>query len=190
MNKKEEDYSRETEDSEEDSKENSNRKKTKREGKYRRGIEILKLIIFVIVLIGICFATYYLFFYTKTCSDRDCFSKALVLCERAKWLNDDAEATWIYTIKENSKDKCEISVKLLQAKKGKQEIEKIEGKEMICYLPVGTLTVPEENLELCSGELKEGLQDLVIKRMHSYILENLGQINEEIGKIENLTKPL
>lgn len=159
----------------------------KKRGEYRRGIEILKLVILVAILIGVCFATYYFFFYTKTCSDKDCFSKAFVLCERVKWLSDDAEATWLYTIKGESENKCEIDVELLQAKKGKQEIEKIEGKKMSCYVPSGTLAVPEENLELCSGELKEGLQDLIIKQMHSYIIENLGQINQEI---ENLTKPL
>ena len=39
---------------------------------------------------------------------------------------------------------------------------------------------PVENLGLCHGLLKEGLQDLIIKKMHTYIIENMGKINEEL----------
>jgi len=53
---------------------------------------------------------------------------------------------------------------------------------MTCYIPYGSLTVPQENLKNCHGELKEELQDVIIKKMHTYILDHIGEINKELEK--------
>ncbi len=160
----------------------------KRKKPYSLKIEILKLIVLFLILISSSIAVYYFFFYTPRCFDESCFSLALISCERTEYLKDSPEATWLYVIKGKSvkeKEECEVYIKFIQAKKGKTDIMSIEGKEMICLLPLGALMQPEQNLEFCTGKLKEGLQDLIIKRMHAYILENLETINEEI---ENVTK--
>ena len=151
-------------------------------GDYKRGKEILKFVIVLVIFLAVLAVVYYLFFYAETCPDQECFSKAIVKCDRARWLNDAEEATWFYTIKGSSGGNCEIEVKLLNIKKGKTDIGKAEGKSMLCYTPLGVMTSPGKDLASCTGQLKEELQDLIIKKMHSYILENLGKINEELTK--------
>ena len=157
----------------------------KKKKPYNFKIEIIKAIVIFLILVGSSILVYYFFFYTETCFDTECFSRSLVSCDRVKWINDAEEATWFYTLNGKLNDKCEIDVKLLQVKRGKLDLEKAEGEEMKCFFPPGTLFSPEQNLGLCTGRLKESLQDLIIKRMHSYILKNLENINEEIG---NLTR--
>lgn len=166
--------------------------KKEKKYKYNRTNEIIKLIVILLVLIAVCVGIYYFAFYTKSCENEDCFSKALIKCERASWINDGEEATWLYNIESFAKGKCRVDVRLLQIKKGKIDIEKAQKKEMSCYFPIGISLRPEQNLESCTGELKEILQELIIKRMHSYILENLEEINVNIkglGEIANLTSP-
>ena len=147
---------------------------------FDKKLEIIKLSILFFVLLVSCLLTYYFFFYERACLDKECFQKALVECKKAKWKNDMADATWLYTIKGPYKGKCEIEVKLLLAKEGKSDITEAEGKKMSCFLPLSIIENPEQDLNKCNGELKEELQGLMIKRMHSYILENLGEIGEEL----------
>jgi hypothetical protein len=51
---------------------------------------------------------------------------------------------------------------------------------MICSLERGVVIAPESSLDDCAGELKEGLQDLVISRLHKYIVQNIGKINADL----------
>ena len=152
----------------------------KRREAYNLKIEILKFAVIVLILIASCFAVYYFGFRIRSCDSQKCFSDSLGLCNKAKWINDNDEATWLYTINGIKDKKCEVNVKLLQAKKGKTDMEDVEGKEMNCYIPAGVLISPEQqNLQECHGLLKEDLQDLIIKRTHLYLLKNLGEINKE-----------
>ena len=150
-----------------------------KKGVYRRNAEILKFVIAVVILLSVSAIVYYFFFYTKTCQDQECFSKSIVECKRVEWINDAEEAIWFYSIEGKSENKCEVEVKLLTVKKGKSDMGEAEGKSMLCYLPLNTMTSPGGDLEKCTGPLKEDLQSLIITRMHSYILENLGEISEE-----------
>ena len=78
-------------------------------------------------------------------------------------------------------DSCEVNVKLLQAILGACDSLRLEGEEMVCYLEKGVAVAPESDIGVCSGRLKEELQGLIIERMQSYLLENLGQLNYEAG---------
>lgn len=186
---------RDGESSEKEKKERAKNRKGKKNKPYHLGIEIIKLIVIGMIIVLSSVAVYYFFFYSSSCENKDCFYSALVSCERVKWINDAQEASWLYTIEgkgrmpgaEDTEAKCIVAVKLLQGKKGTTDIMSAEGKEMKCYIPLGTSTVPGQKLEFCTGELKEELQNLIIKRMHKYLLENLEGINEEIG---NLTSTL
>ena len=51
---------------------------------------------------------------------------------------------------------------------------------MNCMLPLGVRMIPESDIGNCHGLLKEGLQDIIIKRLHTYLVENIGQINLEV----------
>lgn len=146
------------------------------------GKTVLGLLAGIVIFLLILLAMFYFLLYTEKCQDAACFNEDIIRCKRASWTNDAEEAVWIYTIKGKSEGSCATEVKLDTIKEGKLDIGKAEGKSMVCYLPLGTMAVPGKDLERCTGPLKEELQDLIIKRMHSYILENLGDISEELTK--------
>jgi hypothetical protein len=145
---------------------------------------LLVFLIIVVFLLLVYFVVYEDIFliFTRDCPDEDCFKQNLVKCRRAQHVSDKQEAAWMYTIKGREEGRCEVEVELLSIKEGEIDLRSAEGKKMTCYLPLDAVTVPGEDLSLCTGILKEELQDLIIKRMHSYILENLGQINEELNR--------
>jgi hypothetical protein len=69
---------------------------------------------------------------------------------------------------------------LLQGELSNQDSVRLEGQEMTCFLPKGVVMIPESDIGRCHGLLKEGLQDLVIEKLHAYLVQNLGQINLEM----------
>ena len=155
---------------------------------YKKNIEVLKFVVVAIIFLAILIVVYYFFVYTEKCENENCFNEHLTKCRKTKWLNDAEEATWMYTIKGYFKKSCEVEVKVLNIKQGKLDIKEAEGKSMNCYISPGIIVKPAENIEYCTGELKEEMQDIIIKRMHSYILENLGEISEELTKpMQNAT---
>lgn len=85
-----------------------------------------------------------------------------------------------YTVRGTSGDSCVVNVELLQGELNNQDSIKLEGREMRCRLPSGVIMIPESDIGNCHGELKEGLQDLVIKKLHTYLVRNLGQLNLEL----------
>jgi hypothetical protein len=145
--------------------------------KKRFGIALVILFIALVV-----FTSYYLFIYPKPCADTNgqCFVDAMTNCKRVSWIREDAQASWVYTIKENIKgNNCWVEVKLLKMKDGTIDSEELQGKEMNCIVPKGETQFPEKDISRCSGELKEELQDLIIQRMHNYLLSNVGEIKGE-----------
>jgi len=142
--------------------------------KLQRKVGIALVILFLAL---IAFAIYFLIFYPTPCPDSQCFVDSMANCKRASWIREDSQATWVYTIKGNSKgDLCKVEINLLKIKQGDLDTEKLQGKEMICLVHKGETQFPEKDISRCEGELKEEMQDLVIQRMHNYILENLGDI--------------
>ena len=140
-------------------------------------------IIFIIVIVAITLAIIFLqFIFVQKCSNIECFNTALLECRKTSFLNDATDATWLYTIEGKKGSECVVNVKFLQAKQGTVEIVKIEGKDMDCYLPFGAIQSPQQDLTRCHGLLKEGMQDLIIKKMHAYIIEHLGEISSELEK--------
>jgi hypothetical protein len=53
---------------------------------------------------------------------------------------------------------------------------------MTCYYPLGTAAYAEKDLSKCHGLLKEELQTIIINKLHAYILENLGKVEEGLEK--------
>ena len=161
--------------------------------KFKRGLETaigykhynklkkrvgLALIILITALV--LFTGYFLIFYARPCTDTSCFASAIETCRRVSWIREDAQASWLYVIKGNAEvDACKVQVKLLKMKQGTIDSEKLQGKQMTCILQKGETRFPEKDISRCSGVLKEELQDLIIQRMHNYLLENVGEIQEE-----------
>jgi hypothetical protein len=144
---------------------------------------IAYIAIVVIVILAVLGAGYLTFFYNPECKNFECWQKYMSRCSRATFINEEPEASWGYTIKGMSNKQCHITVKLLQAKQGELGISKIIGEEMDCYYPKGTATYVEKDLSKCHGLLKEELQQIIINKLHAYILENLGEFDKALGRV-------
>ena len=142
----------------------------------------VKAILLVVIVILILIAIYFTFFFSYTCKDLSCFRAHQEKCSRTKFTNYVEDATWKYSIAGKSKGECKINVKLAELKKGEINFKEFEGKSMNCYLPKGSIAAPESDLSKCHGELKEALQETIINKLHAYIINNLGEINEELRK--------
>jgi len=137
----------------------------------------------VAVLIGLVASVYYSYFYINQCDSAECFSEAMVDCKRNSYISDTADTVMEYDILGKEDGKCAVNVELIRIKQGGTELTVLEGKEMKCYVPLGVYTSPEKDLKNCHGLLKEEIQELIIKRMHTQIVENLGKISEETTKV-------
>jgi len=137
--------------------------------------------IVLIVVIGL--AVYFTFFFSYTCDDLSCYQAHQKECVKTKFINDQEEITWGYKIKGIDDKRCVVNVNALSIKEGEANNQKLIGKEMDCYLPLNSAVAPESDISRCHGRLKEELQNSIIQKLHSYILENVGQISEELEEI-------
>jgi len=136
------------------------------------------LILLIIALIS--FSSYFLFFYARPISNSAEFVDAMARCRSVSWIREDSQASWLYTIKGGAKgDACNVEVQLLKMKEGTIDSEKLQGKKMTCTLLKSATGFPEKDISKCEGELRGDLQDIIIQRMHNYLLKNVGEIREE-----------
>jgi hypothetical protein len=140
--------------------------------------KVLRKTLIVLILIGVIIGAYFQFFFYYKCEDNNCFRARQETCSKTKYISDTEDTTWLYQINGKTADKCEIDVNVLQIKKGTLDKQILEGKSMTCLVNLGTLSSPESDITKCHGVLKEELQNLIIQRLHSYILENIGNIGE------------
>ena len=120
--------------------------------------------------------------YSPSCQNYECWQKYMTKCKKASFVNEQTEASWGYEIKGKTDNQCDIEVTLLLAKKGELGINELVGDKMTCSYKIGTATYAEKDLSSCHGLLKEELQTLIINKLHSYILENLGQVAEGLDQ--------
>lgn len=132
----------------------------------------------VVVAIAVVLIAYLNFVYSPECQNYECWQKYMSRCSKATFVNEEPEASWGYEVSGASGKQCLVNVKLLLAKKGDLGISDIVGSEMTCTFPLGTSAYAEKDLSKCHGLLKEELQTIIINKLHVYLLENLGQIEE------------
>ncbi|MFA5174418.1 MAG: hypothetical protein WC438_04520 [Candidatus Pacearchaeota archaeon] len=143
------------------------------------GIALMILILGLII-----FSIYFLVFYAKPCSDDKCFVSSVETCKSVSWVREDEQASWIYIVKGNAGgDACKVEVRLKEMKQGTIDSEGLQGKQMTCIFQKGSTQFPEKDISQCTGPLKEELQDLIIQRMHNYLLENVGEIKQEFTAV-------
>ncbi len=150
-----------------------------------RRLLLNKPVIITVLFILIALNVFYIFFfYSKPCADFECFKSSMEDCNRANYINEEAEATWGYNILGSADDSsCLVNVKLLQAKEGESGISELAGYDMNCDVLKGIGTYPDKDLSRCHGRLKEELQGLVINKLHINILENLQEIKKSLGGV-------
>lgn len=147
-------------------------------GALRRILIIIVAIVAVVMLLALL---YFSFFYTKKVDNQTDFNKELYNCDKAVFLNDEQSAVWQYDITGKANGACRVEVSLITAKEGVADIKTLEGQSMTCDLPMGSINSPESNLKLCHGLLKEGIQEILIEKMHAYVTTNLGVIGNATG---------
>ena len=147
-------------------------------GKLKKSV-IFMIILLVIIMLG--FLYYFFDYFPRKCNDVDCYQNALVNCKKSFYIKEEENYVWRYDIlNKNDKSSCNVKVRLLKVKKGDVEIDDFMDKEMICIVQKYEYTYPEKDMLRCTGNLKEKLQEIIINRLHNYILQNLEKINQKL----------
>jgi hypothetical protein len=146
---------------------------------------VLKGLLAFVVLVAVGWGVWFLFFSYEDCSDWYCFSDGLADCDRVKFIGG-TDMIFEYVINGGFGDECKVGVTLLRDRLNNQGSVDLEGLSMVCVLPKGVVMVPENDMALCHGLLKEGLQDLIIEKLHVYVVKNLGQLNLEIADLPDI----
>lgn len=141
-----------------------------------------KVIVVLVLLVVVLLVLWFRFFGYKNCGDWNCFNENLKACDRAEFVGG-ADMIFGYTIRGALDAGCKVDVELLVGELNNQDSISLERQKMSCILPMGVVMIPESNIGNCHGMLKEGLQDLVIKKLHTYIVQNLGKINLEVLEV-------
>jgi hypothetical protein len=142
----------------------------------------LKILLSVLTVLILATAVYFTFFFYYKCDDISCYRANQEKCVKTKFFNDAGDAVWFYKINGKEDEKCEIVLQIMNLKHGSADKEILEGKIMTCYLPLGSEVNPETDLSRCTGPLKEELQNMIIQKMHKYIIENIGQFDENLNR--------
>ncbi len=141
-----------------------------------------KIVIGIATLVVLLVAVYFTFFFYYRCDDLGCYRGHQEKCARTKFLNEDADALWQYRIDGKKSGQCVVNVEIVRLKEGTIDKSVLEGKSMNCYLELESIVNPEQDLSLCHGALKEEMQNLIIQKLHKYVLENVGNISSELNK--------
>ena len=145
--------------------------------KKRLNIKAIAIIVAIALLIS---CTSYLMLYKKQCLSQTCFINSMWKCSKITFLSVQENSTWYYSINGMSQGNCVVSVKAINLKTDVETANALIGKSMDCEIPkdIAGSFMPEAKIEFCHGLLKEALQDLIIKKMHLFIIQNIGLINQ------------
>ena len=141
------------------------------------------VILIALLVIGLVIAAgaFYLFFYYRSCADEGCFLFELRDCQRAKYISETGGNAWQYFVEGSSRGACKVTVKNIAV--ADASFSSIVGKKMTCRVPkeqAGTFIELQQRLEFCSGPLKESLQEIVIDKLYTYIIQHIGEITEDV----------
>ena len=147
--------------------------------KRKKGLD-LKAILMILAILLIAAGACYLLFYKKQCLNQTGFVDSLWKCKKVTFLNEQENSTWYYSIKGLSGNNCGVYVKSVKLITDVETASALVGKSMSCDIPkeIAGSFLLETRIEYCHGVLKEAIQDLIIKKMHLFIVQNIGQINQ------------
>jgi len=135
--------------------------------------------------------TFFAFFFgviKKTCKDDRCFNDALKRCRMANYLKLQNYNYYRYSIEGGEGEYCKLNIKLVKMAAGtpQDKIDLFEGKSMTCKIPRSELSKVQSDkiegvLKYCTGPLKEAMYQLIIEKLYTLIIANMGEI---IGGVE------
>src|SRR3989344_6471924 len=147
-----------------------------------------KVIIYAIIALFILLMLLYFFGAIKrTCSDDECFENKINSCSPIKYNRQIKNNVYVYKISRSLGNDCKIKISLERSSEGTlpDEKMKLEGKTMKCRIPKDELIFinldeVENLLQYCTGPLKEGIYEIIIRNMYGVIISNLGEILSEV----------
>jgi hypothetical protein len=143
-------------------------------------LNILKLIVIAIICVAAGAIIYFAFYSQSTCEDIGCYNDALLNCKKVSFIRTGEDSVWQYDILNVRDDSsCNVQVRLLKRTDGEIIFENLQDQSMICMVYNTEDSFPEEDMSRCHGKLKEGFQEIIIDRMHNYLLQNIGEISAE-----------
>jgi len=150
----------------------------------------LKTIIAILLVILIVSLVYYSGIIKPTCYSDDCFNKKYQDCSPAQYTKIRNNNIYNYKISRSIFSTCNIKIEMTKTAPGTDiDIkEAIEGKSMKCQIPKQYLTSTNINefenlIDYCTGPLKEGMYNLMLKRMYGLVVSQMGPIINEMEKV-------
>jgi len=148
-------------------------------GKKKVDLKSWKWVLTITVVVVVLYLVWNWLFAYADCETWVCFNDRLESCSKTEFIAGN-EMIFEYIIRGKQGDECKVDIELLQGDLNNRDSLKLEGNKMECMLPYGAVMIPESDIDNCHGLLKEGLQDLIIRDLHAYIVQNLGRINLEV----------
>lgn len=156
----------------------------------RRWSFLAKAAIIGAILLALYVAGYYTGYFRKECNqDKACFNDAFNKCKPAQVVSLRNNNAYVYAIGWQLGKFCELKIEALRIDAGApQEFKALKGKSMSCKIPktmLGNLSVDnfDNLLVYCHGPLKEGLYEVIIQRMYTLVVSQLGDIAQEARKV-------
>lgn len=160
-------------------------KKKKRKNLTRKQ----KIITSIIIIALLSFLFYFSGILKPICYTEECFDKAFQTCKPVKHTKLTSNNIYQYKISRSLFKTCKIEITMKKTAPGTDlDIkESIEGKSMKCkipkYLIKETRPAEFENLiNYCTGPLKEGIYELMLKKTYGLVVANMGDIVQEIQR--------
>lgn len=154
------------------------KKKSVRDSPVKKIYLTIALIIIIISLF------YFAGIFKKTCLNEECFNKSLKVCKPTDYMKQKNNNLYLYSISRSFGRECNLEIDLKKVAPGTDPDMKelLEGKSMQCSIPktiTRSLEIDDiDVLSYCHGELKEGIYELIIKKMYSLIVGNLEEIRD------------
>jgi hypothetical protein len=144
-----------------------------------------KRIVVLLVVAVLAWVVWLMFFSYMDCDSWECFNENLEDCNRVKFIGG-SKMIFEYIVRGEVDGACRVDVELLQGELNNQDSIKLERQSMSCMLPMGVIMIPESDITDCHGMLKEGFQDILIRKLHVYLVQNLGKLNLDMTPVPEL----
>ncbi len=149
-----------------------------------------KIILTIIIILILIFIFYYFGIIKPKCTTDSCFNKNIKTCTPCKYIRMQNNNLYKYTISRSFSNKCILTIKNKKMAIGSDFDAKnlLEGKSMKCRIPKSKLSEIEldnmkDLLNYCTGPLKEGIYELLLKRMYALVVSQMSHIVKEAEQV-------
>lgn len=143
-----------------------------------------------VVLIAVLLFSFFMYFPKDCKEDAACFMDKAATCDKANVNYIKEGSTFSYEILGKKDAACLVNVKLekMSEESNAKTIELLEGKEMFCRIPQDKfanepLADTKAITDYCTGQLKEGIQTLIIEKLYGLVLANIKGVSAELEQI-------